>query len=252
PTRPPIYLPGRGLSTIPTTRIRRMSPVSDRFAPLVDYPQAAMSTLRRPFLDAYRHAESSPHSPQPAEASFDLAMSAMAIGGAGGNWTASEQGSTSTPAPADPGQHQPPRAGRPGPKRPLSSFLHNFDQPAEQPAVSSPRQSAKWPSTALELLPVAAPAYDKLIARFNRGTAQGSLIGIFGCGPTVGTTTTAICLALRCATHGASTLLVDADLANPALAERLGVSVGASWTRSLKEGVPLERTIVSGGEVAVD
>ncbi len=163
-----------------------------------------------------------------------------------------EQGWNSTHDAHAATEREVPRVSRPGTKRPLSSFLHSFDQPTERPAAKSPPRIAQWPSTALELLAAAAPAYDKLIAGFPRGTTQGALIGVFGCGPGLGTTTTAICLALRSATHGTSTLLVDANVASPTLAEQLALPVEFPWIRSLREGAPLERAIVSGGEVAID
>lgn len=206
-----------------------------------------MSTVRRPFLDAYRHTDAPQPSARPLGGTVTLG-SALASGDSFG--PAYDQGwgrvdDTHTTQEAT-------RGTAAGTKRPLSSFLHNFDQPADRSPAPARRQNAQWPPTALELLAAAAPAYDKLIARFHHGSTHGSLIGVVGCGPGVGTTTTAICLALRSSTHGASTLLVDADLASPIMAERLNLSVGAPWIRTLREGTPLERAIIPGGDVAVD
>src|SRR5690606_29445792 len=79
-------------------------------------------------------------------------------------------------------RHQPhPRA-----KRPLSSFLHNFDETPRTKQEREPRAEAQWPAHCLELLAAAAPAYDKLLERTKGASGLGSVTGILGCGTRVG------------------------------------------------------------------
>lgn len=215
-----------------------------------------MATLRRPFLDAYRHAAAgSAANPvagsRPASSAY-LGSSELAMGGTPNLREAEAQTRYTVHSPTETLTPDASRPSRPRPKRPLSSFLHNFDEPPSPAPLPPPAQAAQWPAICLELLATAAPAYDKLLTSFNSDKSLGSIVGVLGCGASSGATTTAICLALRCATRGISTLLVDADLAKANLGEQLALPVERSWIRWIKEGNSLERAIVSAQEVSID
>lgn len=209
-----------------------------------------MPNSTSPFLAAYRNAAETPRrhvSDQPAQPPILSAVLETS------QFVASPRtvdlGFRIDTNPAD---RELPRRDPPRPKRPLASFLHNFDSPASAPSSRPARPEPQWPEICLELLAGASPTYDQILSSLTTPAQTGTLTALLGGSEGEGTTTTALCLAIRCATHGTSTLLVDADLGNPGLADCLQVEPTGSWVSLLRSGAAVTDAIMSSRDVAVD
>ena len=111
---------------------------------------------------------------------------------------------------------------------------------------------ANWPTLCQKLLAESAEQYDALLRRLSAEASTGVMVGLVGAASGVGCTTTAICLAIRSAALGYSTLLMDANLSRPALAAQLGIETFQGWERLLQSNQSIESALLPAGEVEID
>ncbi|MFV2070240.1 MAG: hypothetical protein ACC645_25000 [Pirellulales bacterium] len=124
--------------------------------------------------------------------------------------------------------------------RPLSHFSHgNSVDEAFRPAASV--EGFAWPDTCCRLVGQMADDWDGAVSRLldHGRDGTGQVVGIAGCRRGAGCTTVLLCLARRLAELGVSVAMVDADLGQPTLAQRLGVVVKTGWGDVLRDGLPL-------------
>lgn len=96
------------------------------------------------------------------------------------------------------------------------------------------------PTICGRLLQQCAAEYHGVVTTIASTLEDGrSLIGVAGCYPQVGCTTTLLCLALRLAAEGRSVALADANFVRPELAKFLGFHPATSWLDVLTRGVPV-------------
>jgi receptor protein-tyrosine kinase len=88
--------------------------------------------------------------------------------------------------------------------------------------------------------------FDRLADALLAANARGQkVLAMAGCSQGEGATTLLLCAARRLAERGVKLALVDADLARPRLAKRLGVQPQVGWNEtSEQEGVPVDRAVV--------
>jgi len=108
-----------------------------------------------------------------------------------------------------------------------------------------------WPAECQQLLASAADKYDAVLRMLPSSNA-GLMVGIVGDAAESGCTTTAICLALRSAALGYSTVLVDGDLTHPCLAKSLRHGSYTGWGELLGTSQSISAAIESTGEGDVD
>lgn len=105
-----------------------------------------------------------------------------------------------------------------------------------------------WPKVCRRLISRSPNEFDRLADALLAACAQGKkVLGITSCRQGEGATTLLLCAARRLADHGVKLALVDADLARPRLAKRLGVQPERGWNETAGEadethkmGDPLE------------
>ena len=87
-----------------------------------------------------------------------------------------------------------------------------------------------WPKVCRRLIARAAEELDRLADALAAAGAHGQkVLAMAGCHRGEGATTLLLCVARRLAERGAKLVLVDADLARPRLASRLGVQPQCGW-----------------------
>jgi Mrp family chromosome partitioning ATPase len=103
-----------------------------------------------------------------------------------------------------------------------------------------------WPKVCRRLIARAAEELDRLADALLAANTQGQkVLAITGCRRGEGATTLLLCAARRLAERGVKPVLVDADLARPQLAKRLGVEPQFGWDETSDEkGKTLDRAIV--------
>lgn len=112
--------------------------------------------------------------------------------------------------------------------------------------------SPRWPTICQQLLADVSCEYDTLLRATVATSSTGMLLGVTGVTPQSGCTTTAICLALRAAALGKSTLLVDADWDRPNLASILELQPSEPWPSLIRQGRPVTEGFLSRGDAGVD
>jgi Mrp family chromosome partitioning ATPase len=151
------------------------------------------------------------------------------------------------------------------PISPLSSFWHrateepavqtsaDFPQPnssaapleqVKSPTAAKPRafksdqqvERFTWPKVCRRLISRSPDEFDRLADALLAAGAQGKkVLGIAGCRQGEGATTMLLCAAHRLADRGVKLAMVDADLARPRLAKRLGVQPQFGWNETSGE-----------------
>jgi Mrp family chromosome partitioning ATPase len=103
-----------------------------------------------------------------------------------------------------------------------------------------------WPRVCRRLIARAAEELDRLADALLGAHAQGrTVLAMAGCRRDEGATTLLLCTARRLAERGAKVVLVDADLARPRLAKRLGVQAQLGWNQtSPAEDPSLDQAVV--------
>lgn len=140
-------------------------------------------------------------------------------------------------------------------KRTLASLIGTGEAEATSAIGAQKSKSSvgpRWPVICQHLVSEVGREYDSLLRSLTETAGTGVLVGVGGVAPKGGCTTTAICLALRAAALGKSTLLVDADLDQPDLASMLGLKSPEPWPNLIKQGRPLMDGILFKRDVGVD
>ena len=102
-----------------------------------------------------------------------------------------------------------------------------------------------WPRLCRRLIARAAGELDRLADALLAANGQGQKVLAFaGCRRGEGATTLLLCAARRLAERGIKPVLVDADLVQPRLANRLGVQPQFGWDETEEEGRSLDQAIV--------
>lgn len=103
-----------------------------------------------------------------------------------------------------------------------------------------------WPEICDRLLAAEAVYFQHVGERLLEATQQQHhVLMIAGCRRGEGRTTLALCLARCAAQAGAKVAVVDADLQNPQLGERLGMEIPCGWSEVLRGQAPLNEAAVS-------
>ena len=93
-----------------------------------------------------------------------------------------------------------------------------------------------WPKVCRRLIFRSPDEFDRLVDALLVAGARGKkVLGITGCRQGEGATTMLLCAARRLADRGVKLALVDADLARPRLAKRLGVQPQLGWNETTGE-----------------
>jgi Mrp family chromosome partitioning ATPase len=103
-----------------------------------------------------------------------------------------------------------------------------------------------WPRVCRRLMGKADNEFDRLSDALMAASSRGQrVLAMAGCHRGEGATTLLLCAARRLADRGVRLVLVDADLARPRLAKRLGVQPQVGWNEiSEAEGAPLSDAVV--------
>jgi Mrp family chromosome partitioning ATPase len=103
-----------------------------------------------------------------------------------------------------------------------------------------------WPRVCRRLMAKANDEFDRLADALMAANSRGQkVLAMAGCCRGEGATTLLLCAARRLAERGVKLILVDADLARPRIAKRLGVQPQVGWNEtSEEEGTPLDHAIV--------
>jgi Mrp family chromosome partitioning ATPase len=130
---------------------------------------------------------------------------------------------------------------------PLSTFLSREAAPARpnfKPAWQVDRFT--WPRVCRRLMAKANDEFDRLADAMMAANARGQkTLAMTGCCRGEGATTLLLCAARRLAERGVKLAVVDADLARPRIAKRLGVQPQVGWNEtSDDEGTPLDHAAV--------
>jgi Mrp family chromosome partitioning ATPase len=111
-----------------------------------------------------------------------------------------------------------------------------------------------WPAVCRRLDEAAPEELDRLADGLVDVMARGnSVVAVAGCRRGEGATTLLLCAGRRLAELGLNVLLADADLADPQLARRLGLSPQSGWEDVLTGRLPLEEVVIEsvGDRLAV-
>ncbi len=93
-----------------------------------------------------------------------------------------------------------------------------------------------WPRVCRRLMARAAEEFDRLADALLAANARGQkVLAMAGCCRGEGATTLLLCAARQLAERGVKLVLVDADLAQPRLAKRLGVELQSGWNETSGE-----------------
>jgi Mrp family chromosome partitioning ATPase len=103
-----------------------------------------------------------------------------------------------------------------------------------------------WPRVCRRLMGKADNEFDRLTDALMAASSRGQrVLAMAGCHRGEGATTLLLCAARRLADRGVRLVLVDADLARPRLAKRLGVQPQVGWNETSEaEGAPLSDAVV--------
>ena len=106
-----------------------------------------------------------------------------------------------------------------------------------------------WPKVCTDMHPVAEGQLDCLAARLLGNDASSrAVVGIAGCEAGMGCTTVLLGVARRLARRGLNLVLLDANLANPGLASRLGLLPEVGWETVAAEQLPLAEVLIESIE----
>jgi Mrp family chromosome partitioning ATPase len=111
-----------------------------------------------------------------------------------------------------------------------------------------------WPDACQRLHSQAAGAMDQLADAFSAMVRQGrKVLGLGSCGEGEGVTTLVLAAGRRLVERGLRVVVVDANLADPQLAQRLGLLPQVGWEDALAGRLPLEEVAVEslGDRLAV-
>jgi Mrp family chromosome partitioning ATPase len=106
-----------------------------------------------------------------------------------------------------------------------------------------------WPRPCSRLVTAAAGELDRLSDELLAVQARGQkVLAIAGCRRGEGSTTVLLCTARRLAERGLRVVMVDADLADPQLARRLGVLPQFGWESAWAGRLPLAEVVIESAE----
>jgi Mrp family chromosome partitioning ATPase len=121
--------------------------------------------------------------------------------------------------------------------------------PADEPRTFKPAWQVDrftWPRICRRLMDKANEEFDRLASALTAAKAQGQTIfALTASHRGEGTTTLLLCAARRLAEHGVRVALLDADLARPRIAKRLGVQPQVGWNEtSERSATSLDHAVV--------
>lgn len=136
---------------------------------------------------------------------------------------------------------------------PLSSFLSDEVPPPPQFKPAWQVERFTWPRVCRRLIARAGEEFDRLADALMTANHRGQkVLAIAGCRRGEGATTLLLCAARQLADRGVNLVLVDADLARPRIAKRLGVQPQLGWNEtSDDEGTTLDQTIIEASSSAL-
>lgn len=239
-----------------------------------------MNTMNKAFIDAYQSPRTTQPQPVVPEGEYDsfeyetfvgtselVSATATVLRIDGGHAEASSNAPHQRPntKPATPQSVFGMGKTSVGARRPLSTVQAEREGRADATSVEAPASHSRaltggnifepvepcWPEECQQLLATAADKYDAVL-RMLPASSAGLLLGIVGDAVASGCTTTAICLALRSAALGYSTILVDGNLPQPDLACALKCSQYSSWGELLATSQSIATAIQSNGQGDVD
>jgi Mrp family chromosome partitioning ATPase len=102
-----------------------------------------------------------------------------------------------------------------------------------------------WPKICRRLGDTAAPELDRLTVALAAAVERGrKVLAVGGCRRGEGSTTLLLCAARCLAKRGLKVIMIDGDLGDPQLAERLGLLPESGWEKVLAGRMPLEEAVV--------
>lgn len=147
------------------------------------------------------------------------------------------------------------------PRRPLSSYI-NRERAAAAPANSGEIEflqpgttvaSFQWPKVCRTLALQSGAQLDHVVELVRSQAEAGhSLVGVMGLFPRVGTTTTALCLALRAARRVNRAIVVDANFCHPRMATWLDATPTVGWEEVLRHTAHLADAVVRATDDHLD
>ena len=214
-----------------------------------------MSTTNRAFIKAYRQDEPDP---APKGSALPASQNQLGRGPIGAPARDAAFASTTTVVRPALSNIEPQRTAA---KRPLSSFMGLAKSPQAAPETDGANfvqpgttvDSFQWPKTCRALGQQSGPQLDRVVDLFRAEAASGrSLIGIMGLFPRVGTTTTAMCLAVRAARRVQRAILVDGNFCHPRIAAWLDAVPTVGWEEVLKHAAPLADAVIRATDDNLD
>ncbi|HWC90892.1 MAG TPA: hypothetical protein VG433_14580, partial [Pirellulales bacterium] len=136
--------------------------------------------------------------------------------------------------------------------RPLSTFAPALAVIDPTPAVVRPLLEVDrflWPADCDALCASSHAVIDAFAARLRAGAAEGRRrVALIAAQPSAGRTTVALSLARRAAMQGGNWVVVDADLAKPELAARLGIVPQLGWSQVIAGQQELAEVMIASVE----
>ena len=118
-------------------------------------------------------------------------------------------------------------------RAPLSSFsaqLAGVSAPSASPRPALEIDAVRWPAICQQVVARCPDRFASLVEQLRGEVASGTrTLAITGMQRREGRTTLALCLARQLAAAGIKVALVDADFANPKLANQLSIGVHRGW-----------------------
>lgn len=141
------------------------------------------------------------------------------------------------------------------------AFIRAYGQPADisVPAVATTCQTTfrpalqvdhfRWPKICSRLTAAAPGELSRLADALAAAKDAGQkILALASCQSGEGTTTLLLCLGQLLAEQGPRVVLVDANLADPQLARRLGLVPENGWEDVLAGRVPLEEVVIESAD----
>jgi len=128
---------------------------------------------------------------------------------------------------------------------PIVSFARPEEAMIPLSAAAWDVEDFRWPAVADQMIVDGGEAIGQLLkATLVQTPGASKKSAISGAGRTQGTTTISITWARWAAACGLKTLIVDADVANPSLSGRVGLSSNLSWLNGINKEMPSSELII--------
>jgi Mrp family chromosome partitioning ATPase len=128
---------------------------------------------------------------------------------------------------------------------PIVSFTKPEESMIPLSAAAWDVEDFRWPAVADQMIVDGGEAIGQLLnATLMQTQGSPKRIAVSGAGRSQGATTISITLARWAAACGLKTLIVDADVANPSLSGRVGLSSNLSWLNGINKDTPSSELII--------